>query len=157
MTTDGSLFRWQKQGSVAGGAGGRPVRWQECATGKGHQHRSGCYLPPPNWRKLVRKLKKQSRCLCSEATAGSRPAAFHCHYDPMSYAQNFDRGLSAAGSEDSDHFRAFSARFVMTPPPKTPPPQLAAGAAIATSATTTTTPNSVATTTTNNHHHLHHH
>ena len=59
----------------------------------------------------MRKLKKQSnKLLCMAAT--TRPAAFDCHYDPLSYARNFDHG-GGCGGDDSSHFLyTFSSRFV---------------------------------------------
>ncbi|OAY71486.1 hypothetical protein ACMD2_02782 [Ananas comosus] len=63
--------------------------------------------------RLIRKLKKQSKLLCM-TPARPRSSAFHCQYDPLSYARNFDRsGFGTALDDDSTHFYyTFSSRFV---------------------------------------------
>ncbi|WOL17841.1 hypothetical protein Cni_G26634 [Canna indica] len=51
--------------------------------------------------RLMRKLRKQSKMLCM----ATKPATFHCQYDPLSYSRNFDRsGFGTALDEDSAHF-----------------------------------------------------
>lgn len=73
-------------------------------------------------KKLVRKLKKQSRMV--RAAASSRPS-LGSSYDPQSYSLNFDS--SGWGSFlDGDHyqFHAFSSRFIANPPPPPPPPRV---------------------------------
>ncbi|XP_042443974.1 uncharacterized protein LOC122029083 [Zingiber officinale] len=62
-------------------------------------------------RKLMRKLRKQSKKLC----AATKPTTFRFHYDPLSYSRNFDG--SGFGTEiDDDSFESFyysfSSRFV---------------------------------------------
>ncbi|GJN17654.1 hypothetical protein PR202_gb04740 [Eleusine coracana subsp. coracana] len=45
------------------------------------------------WRKLLRRLAQETRCICNSPTAAaSRPIMFG--YDAVSYAKNFDDGLS---------------------------------------------------------------
>ncbi|XP_020678628.1 uncharacterized protein LOC110096842 [Dendrobium catenatum] len=64
-------------------------------------------------RRLVRKLKKQSKMLCT-ATAVCRTAgdtaSFQCQYDPLSYSRNFD-GCSALDDDSSHFYYTFSSRF----------------------------------------------
>ncbi|XP_003567120.1 uncharacterized protein LOC100824677 [Brachypodium distachyon] len=44
------------------------------------------------WRKLLRRLAQETRCICSSPAAASRqPITFG--YDAASYAKNFDDGL----------------------------------------------------------------
>ncbi|TVU08466.1 hypothetical protein EJB05_41871, partial [Eragrostis curvula] len=61
--------------------------------------------------RLVRKLRRQSRLLC---TASARPAASasaRCQqYDPLSYARNFDFGTALDGGADG---YSFASRFVL--------------------------------------------
>ncbi|KAA0052435.1 hypothetical protein E6C27_scaffold120G00320 [Cucumis melo var. makuwa] len=65
--------------------------------------------------KLLRKLKKRSRVLCT--TTGDSSSPFQCRYDPLSYSLNFD--TSGCGSLLDDHyyqyFCAFSSRFASNP------------------------------------------
>lgn len=42
------------------------------------------------WRKLLRRLAQETRCICSSPTPPSRPITFG--YDAASYAKNFDDG-----------------------------------------------------------------
>jgi hypothetical protein len=52
--------------------------------------------------RLVRRLRRQSRLLCT------RPASARCRqYDPLSYARNFDFGTALAGGY------SFASRFVL--------------------------------------------
>jgi hypothetical protein len=47
------------------------------------------------WRKLLRRLAQETRCICSSPTAATgRPITFG--YDAASYAKNFDDGRSPA-------------------------------------------------------------
>ncbi|KAG0539414.1 hypothetical protein BDA96_03G320800 [Sorghum bicolor] len=48
------------------------------------------------WRKLLRRLAQETKCICSSPTAatGGRPITFG--YDAASYAKNFDDGRSPA-------------------------------------------------------------
>ncbi|XP_008675055.1 uncharacterized protein [Zea mays] len=48
------------------------------------------------WRKLLRRLAQETRCVCSSPTAAAtgRPITFG--YDAASYAKNFDDGRSPA-------------------------------------------------------------
>lgn len=65
--------------------------------------------------KLLRKLKKRSRVLCS-TTGESSSSSFQCRYDPLSYSLNFD--TSGCGSLLDEHyyqFCAFSSRFASNP------------------------------------------
>ncbi|XP_027088130.1 uncharacterized protein LOC113783703 [Coffea eugenioides] len=63
--------------------------------------------------RLMRKLKKQRKMLCST----SRQSSFQCRYDPMSYSLNFDTtGSGSIVDEDYYKFYAFSSRFVATTP-----------------------------------------
>ncbi|KAJ8631231.1 hypothetical protein MRB53_024554 [Persea americana] len=76
-------------------------------------HGQSCYC----LRRLMRKLKRHSKMLCS----GTRPTTFHCHYDPLSYAKNFDRSSNdGAFGDDSDRFYTFSSRFAAAPSTATP-------------------------------------
>ncbi|KAH7654533.1 hypothetical protein IHE45_19G148600 [Dioscorea alata] len=61
--------------------------------------------------RFVRKLKKRSKMLCMT----SRTPTFHCQYDPLSYARNFDRnGFGCASDDDPALFcHTFSSRFAM--------------------------------------------
>ncbi|XP_023518962.1 uncharacterized protein LOC111782330 [Cucurbita pepo subsp. pepo] len=64
--------------------------------------------------KLLRKLKKRGRVLCS--TTGESSSNFQCRYDPLSYSLNFD--TSGCGSLLDEHyyqFCAFSSRFASNP------------------------------------------
>ncbi|ERN19514.1 hypothetical protein AMTRI_Chr02g256840 [Amborella trichopoda] len=112
---DNSIIWCSKQ--VGGGGGGGGGGASVVGGGSGGW---GCYPPPPKWRKLMRKLKKESKRLCW--SSNSRGPAFDCYYDPLSYAQNFDRASSSSDSS-SGHLYAFSARFAVARPP--PPPQIA--------------------------------
>ncbi|KAI5000425.1 hypothetical protein ZWY2020_005014 [Hordeum vulgare] len=42
------------------------------------------------WRKLLRRLAQETRCICSSPAPPSRPITFG--YDAASYAKNFDDG-----------------------------------------------------------------
>ncbi|KAL5220944.1 hypothetical protein ABZP36_025657 [Zizania latifolia] len=42
------------------------------------------------WRRLLRRLAQETRCICSSPAAASRPITFG--YDAASYAKNFDDG-----------------------------------------------------------------
>ncbi|XP_010649015.1 uncharacterized protein LOC104879122 [Vitis vinifera] len=76
-------------------------------------------------RKLVRKLKKQSRMLRAAATRPSSGSTFQCKYDPQSYSLNFDSsGWGSFLDGDYYQFHAFSSRFVANP--TTLPPRLVA-------------------------------
>ncbi|XP_062227707.1 uncharacterized protein LOC133925988 [Phragmites australis] len=59
--------------------------------------------------RLVRKLRRQSKMLCT-ATPSARhtAAAARCQYDPLSYARNFDFGTAVDGDGYS-----FASRFVL--------------------------------------------
>ncbi|XBI19230.1 uncharacterized protein [Aegilops tauschii subsp. strangulata] len=46
------------------------------------------------WRKLLRRLAQETRCICSSPAPPSRPSTFG--YDAVSYAKNFDDGRSHA-------------------------------------------------------------
>uniref|UniRef100_A0A804MF02 Uncharacterized protein n=1 Tax=Zea mays TaxID=4577 RepID=A0A804MF02_MAIZE len=48
------------------------------------------------WRKLLRRLAQETRCVCSSPTAAAtgRPITFG--YDAASYAKNFDDGRMIA-------------------------------------------------------------
>ncbi|KAJ3708290.1 hypothetical protein LUZ61_011995 [Rhynchospora tenuis] len=69
--------------------------------------RQGCGLG-----QLMRKLRKQSRLLCMT----SRPSTFHCQYDPLSYARNFDRNGFGLDDEPTQFYHSFSSRFVASNP-----------------------------------------
>ncbi|KAJ8641985.1 hypothetical protein MRB53_018679 [Persea americana] len=112
---------WQKHTSNTiptgrGGGGDGPIT----TTGSGmvttHHGQSFCCL-----RRLMRKLKKHSKVLCSS----NRPTTFHCHYDPLSYARNFDRSSYERpfAANDSDNCHTFSSRFAAAP--SSAPPVLA--------------------------------
>ncbi|XP_022146664.1 uncharacterized protein LOC111015812 [Momordica charantia] len=63
--------------------------------------------------KLLRKLKKRGRVLCSTSGESS---AFQCRYDPLSYSLNFDTsGCGSLLDEDYYQFCAFSSRFASNP------------------------------------------
>ncbi|XP_038975161.1 uncharacterized protein LOC120106262 [Phoenix dactylifera] len=103
-----SLFWCQKQGSTtttttSGSSRGGEATPTTTATAADRHCRS-CGIG-----RLMRMLRKQSRLLCM----ASRPTAFHCQYDPLSYSRNFDRGSGTALDDDSAHFYyTFSSRFV---------------------------------------------
>ncbi|KAJ0975905.1 hypothetical protein J5N97_017870 [Dioscorea zingiberensis] len=67
--------------------------------------------PGSGIERFVRKLKKRSKMLYM----ASRPPTFHCQYDPLSYARNFDRnGFGCASDDDPALFcHTFSSRFAM--------------------------------------------
>ncbi|OEL24404.1 hypothetical protein BAE44_0014578 [Dichanthelium oligosanthes] len=47
------------------------------------------------WRRLLRRLAQETKCICSSPTAATgRPITFG--YDAASYAKNFDEGRSPA-------------------------------------------------------------
>ncbi|TKW16793.1 hypothetical protein SEVIR_5G323100v4 [Setaria viridis] len=47
------------------------------------------------WRRLIRRLAQETKCICSSPTAATgRPITFG--YDAASYAKNFDDGRSPA-------------------------------------------------------------
>nr|ACG34097.1 hypothetical protein [Zea mays] len=49
------------------------------------------------WRKLLRRLAQETRCICSSPTAATgRPRPVTFGYDAASYAKNFDDGRSPA-------------------------------------------------------------
>lgn len=120
MTHMGQLW-WQKEASNtitvigSGSSVGRrdgPITRSSSGVATPDEGRS-CYC----LRRLMRKLKKHSKLLCS----GARPTTFHCHYDPLSYARNFDRsGYDGALGDDSDLFYTFSSRFAAAPSTATP-------------------------------------
>ncbi|XP_062178693.1 uncharacterized protein LOC133883393 [Phragmites australis] len=66
--------------------------------------RCGCGLA---LGRLVRKLRRQSKMLCT-ASARHPAAAARCQYDPLSYARNFDFGTALDGDGYS-----FASRFVL--------------------------------------------
>ncbi|KAK1257585.1 hypothetical protein QJS04_geneDACA014381 [Acorus gramineus] len=99
------LFWCPKQASSVANSGGS-------GTITAHKGCSVCVL-----RRFVRRLKKQGKLLRS----ATRPANFHCQYDPLSYSKNFDRGSSEnAFDDESARFYAFSSRFVAVVPANAP-------------------------------------
>ncbi|CAK9174617.1 unnamed protein product [Ilex paraguariensis] len=68
----------------------------------------GAVSKAPIWRLLWRKLKRKKKRVfdCSSSARFT--------YDPYSYAQNFDQGLTWADEADADDLsRSFSARFAV--------------------------------------------
>lgn len=61
-------------------------------------------------RRLMRKLKKHSNRILCMATGSV--AAFDCHYDPLSYARNFDHDDGSSHS-----LYVFSSRFAAVAKP----------------------------------------
>lgn len=114
MRNMGQLW-WQKHTSttIPAGREGRdgPIRTVGAAVATADHGHPWCN----SLRTLMRKLKKQTKMLYY----GPRPTkTFHCHYDPLSYARNFDRsGYDGAifPGNDSDRFHTFSSRFVAAP------------------------------------------
>ncbi|XP_020586291.1 uncharacterized protein LOC110028684 [Phalaenopsis equestris] len=112
------LFRSQKHvspntASAAATAAVTPIDSSASAAGKQCLPCSGGL-----GRRLVRKLKKQSRMLCTAGrtpaavcgTAGGDAASFQCQYDPLSYSRNFD-GCCALDDDSSHSYYTFSSRF----------------------------------------------
>nr|DAD43941.1 TPA_asm: hypothetical protein HUJ06_002171 [Nelumbo nucifera] len=117
------LIWWPKHTTTSqcgdGGGATRATQTTAETTTGSSRHRSGdcgCLM------KLMRKLKRRSRMLCAASRSAS---TFRCHYDPLSYALNFDTsGCGSMLDDNYDHFHAFSSRFVATP--SRPPPSLVA-------------------------------
>ncbi|KAK8970949.1 hypothetical protein KSP40_PGU019141 [Platanthera guangdongensis] len=111
------LFRCQKHVSPAaaditqgGAASAAPAGRGDFSAASSRQCLSGC---GGIGRRLVRKLKKQTKLLCAAAggsLASGGGASFQCQYDPLSYSRNFDGGCAL--DEDSSRFYyTFSSRF----------------------------------------------
>ncbi|CAK9185659.1 unnamed protein product [Ilex paraguariensis] len=60
----------------------------------------------PIWKHLWRKLKKEKKRIYVRSST-----VRYSSYDPYTYAQNFDQGLTWADPDDLS--RSFSARFVV--------------------------------------------
>ncbi|CAA6661485.1 unnamed protein product [Spirodela intermedia] len=110
---------WERIGGAAGDAGGAaastaPIAapWWRRALTKVREWSE--IVAGPRWKTLIRRFNR-SRRWCGGARAGK------FHYDPMSYALNFDdgrggRGRGAAGDDGEDGgYPNFSARFVLAP------------------------------------------
>uniref|UniRef100_A0ACD5UHN1 Uncharacterized protein n=1 Tax=Avena sativa TaxID=4498 RepID=A0ACD5UHN1_AVESA len=70
--------------------------------------------------RLVRRLRRRSKMLCTAARPAPAAASRYCHqYDPLSYARNFDFGTGLHDDDDDDvsghlnYHYTFASRFVL--------------------------------------------
>ncbi|KAL5975780.1 hypothetical protein ACLOJK_020108 [Asimina triloba] len=102
----GQHFSWRQKHTATTIGGGVSVSAHSPST-TNHQQ-CYCFI-----RKLVRKVRKHSKLLCSAA----RPTTFQCRYDPSSYARNFDCSSGSDNVFDDGSHRSytFSSRFAAAP------------------------------------------
>uniref|UniRef100_A0ACD5ZCI3 Uncharacterized protein n=1 Tax=Avena sativa TaxID=4498 RepID=A0ACD5ZCI3_AVESA len=72
--------------------------------------------------RLVRRLRRRSKMLCTAARPAPAAASRYCHqYDPLSYARNFDgTGLHDADDVSATLTTTTPSRRVSCSPPLTP-------------------------------------